>query len=171
MKQSIRYFAIGLATASLAIFIVYTFFDNNQKQASNESIDEKIEDVKEKGYRVLSEEDYIELAVNSEEENPKDKEDNKDSNKKDDEKNDEKDKKDEDKDDEDEDESYTLHIKENMLGPEVSQLLEENGIIDDADKFTKMLDDDGYSEYIQLGKHKLTSDMSAKEVAKTITNK
>lgn len=168
MKQSIRYFAIGLATASLAIFIVYTFFDNNQKQASDESIDEKIEDVKEKGYRVLSEEDYIELAVNSEEENEEDKEDNKDSSKKDEDKND---KKDEDKDDDDEVESYTLHIKENMLGPEVSQLLEENDIIDDADKFTKMLDDDGYSEYIQLGKHKLTSDMSEKEVAKAITNK
>ena len=67
--------------------------------------------------------------------------------------------------------TYTLDVKPSMLGPEISELLEANKIIKDAEKFNRYLELEGYAPYIQLGKQKLTSDMSNFEIAEKIAKK
>lgn len=66
--------------------------------------------------------------------------------------------------------TYTLSVESNMLGPDISQLLEENKIIDDAEAFNRYLELEGYAPYIQLGDHKVSSDMSHAELAEKIAN-
>jgi len=55
-----------------------------------------------------------------------------------------------------------------MLGPTVSKLLLDHQIIDDAEKFNRYLEVEGYAPYIQIGEHELTSDMSYYEIAEKI---
>src|SRR5699024_3590392 len=139
-----------------------------------------IEIMKDEGYRVVTEEEYITLSLadNNEqdaqsEENNDDSEQANDNNKeeKSEDKND--DKSDEDKEDkedeEDKVEKYTIHIKDGMASSEIGELLEENNIIDDSSKFNKYLEDEGYHKGVQLGKFDVTSDMNFNEIAKAIT--
>ena len=58
-----------------------------------------------------------------------------------------------------------------MVPSRVSQILEDNGIIDSASKFNEYLEDNDYSPYMQIGEFKLKTGMSMKDVAKAITNK
>src|SRR5690625_3764149 len=66
---------------------------------------------------------------------------------------------------------YTINIKENMLAPTISDLLKENKIIDNSADFNKYLEDKGYAPYVQLGKHKVNSEMSYKDIAEVIAKK
>src|SRR5690625_5656789 len=65
MKQPIRYFAIGLLTASLLLFIAYYFFKPDA-QTATESVDDMIIAIEDEGYRVVTESEYISLAVSDE---------------------------------------------------------------------------------------------------------
>src|SRR5699024_10351706 len=196
MKQPIRFFSIGLLIASLIALIVFSLTDTSTpKTTTNElSTDEMINALEVEGYHVLTSSEYIKLSVgkdSNKDDVPKDKD--KDKNK-DDEKDKDKDKdgtkddaqdKDKDKnknDDEptpdnddasqdNETTSYTLKVEPNMLGPDVSKLLLDNNIIDDAEAFNRFLEVEGYAPYIQLGDHKVTSDMDYKQIADTIANK
>lgn len=166
MKQPIRFFAYGLLTASIIIIIFINFFQSDSEAMP--STDEMIEVIKEEGYHVITQEEYISLSVKADangeevadEEKPKDEA----KDKKEKEQN-----KDESEPNEDDIHTYTLTVKENMLGPDISKLLAENKIIKDADEFTKYIDKKGYAPYIQLGDHKLTSEMNHYEIAETIT--
>ncbi|MED3737975.1 endolytic transglycosylase MltG [Virgibacillus pantothenticus] len=70
---------------------------------------------------------------------------------------------------EDEKKTFTVNIKEGMPSSEISDQLEANDIIDDAAKFNAYLEDNDYSQKVQLGKFKVSSDMSLKEIAEAIT--
>jgi len=179
MKQPIRYFSIGLLTASLIILIIVSFFDKSDNHASEGSVDEMIATIKDEGYHVLSSSEYISLTVAEvpEEDNDVDADETEnnateDSN----EAQTENDPEVEDSDDtevEDTEESveaneYTLTIEPNMLGPTISQLLEDNNIIDDADEFNRYLESEGYAPYLQLGDHDVSSDMTLYEIAEVI---
>lgn len=157
MKQPIRYFAIGLLTASVILLLAFYFFDQSKPKAEDLSIDEIKEAIKVDGYRVVTEAEYISLSVNDEEKNEKDdqKEKKEDADKK--------------KDDKPEKETYTINIKSGMLPSEISEILAKNNVIKDADEFDQYLEKNEYSKYIQLGKHKLTHDMSNEEAAKALT--
>lgn len=178
MKQPIRYFSIGLLTASLIILIFISFFEKDNGNVSESTVDEMIDTLKDDGYHVLSSSEYITLSVATEQKDDETDKDEKDSNTKNEE--DENDLEKEDKSEENTDDTeavepevhqYKLKIKENMLGPTVSQLLKENNIIDDVDEFNRYLEKEGYAPYLQLGEHDVSSDMSHFEIAEEIARK
>lgn len=196
MKYPIRYFSIGLFTASLILLIGYYFFEPKTTLPDHETVDEMVDNIEKEGYRVISESEYISLATaknelntlqtEAEEENDKkadnqktDKNKTKDTKEK---KNDDKkkntDKKTDKKKDKKKDskkkndvKTYTLVVEENMLPSMISEKLEKNKIIKDATKFSKFMEDNNYSPYLQIGEFKLKSDMSMEQIAKAITNK
>src|SRR5690625_505703 len=165
MKQFFRFFSLGLFVASLIIFIFYNYFEEPEANPNDFSKEELVEIIEDDGYRVITEEDYISYTVNEDENNEDlnidekelEEEENQDSN------------------DEDENEDnnveYTLEITSGMMPHEVIALLEEEDIIEDADKFSEFMDKNDYSPYIQQGEFELTSDMSDEDIAKAITNK
>lgn len=182
MKQPIRFFSIGLFTASFIIFIIFLFNHTSNKE-NDLTVDEMIESIETDGYRVLTEEEYITYTVNkdlahedtkkenakSKEKKPKDKENNN-KEKEDKQKSDQSDRSDEKNNKKDQSvKKYTVKIKSGMMPEEVARLLEENDIIDDAFSFATYLEDNGYSPYVQIDSFKLTSDMSRKEIAEKIT--
>jgi len=179
MKQPIRYFSIGLLTATIISLITFLFLYEPTSDGTDFSIDELITEIEKEGFYVLTESEYISYAVqkdqlkdNNDDEDEQESEDN--SN--DVVENDENDTSNENNGEENDENSaeteevftYTLVVEPNMLGPTVSQLLLDNNIIDDADAFNRYLEEEGYAPYIQIGEHKLSSDMSFYEIAETI---
>lgn len=206
MKQSIRYFAVGLLTSSVILLFAFSFIDKSATNIEETSTEELVEAVEADGYHVLSSSEYISLSTKAtsgdededtvvDDEKDKDKEKETKANKKstddkEDEKKktstnkkDKKDKKDKknkksktkkkksDKKDNDKIYKYTLNIEENMLAPTISDLLKKNKIIKNSADFNKYLEDKGYASYVQLGEHKVNSDMSYKEIAQKIAKK
>ncbi|MBC5637217.1 endolytic transglycosylase MltG [Ornithinibacillus sp. BX22] len=193
MKQTIRAFAVGLCTAAIIMLVVSYFSDGSSQNLSDMPIEEVLKHVKEQGYHVLSEEDYISLSMNhkvekEETENSSESEEaneNENENKK--EEASEKEKSDESASDSDESsseessnnepeeeqeeavKSYTLTIESGMPSSTISNQLEENGIIDNARDFSNYLEDKGYAKRVQLGEFTLTSDMSHYEIAEALT--
>lgn len=193
MKQPIRFFSMGLLTASLIILIVIYFFDDSVEHTSEGSVDEMIENLKDEGYHILSSSEYITLTVanktlddegNSEEQDTDndqnqeentedigDEEDNSDNANDEQDQNENSDDANNEQADEDNAEDvyeYTLVIEPNMLGPTISELLVDHNIIDDAEEFNRYLEIEGYAPYLQLGEHDLSSDMSSYEIAEAI---
>lgn len=186
MKQPLRYFSIGLLTASVILFVFYQFL-GSKELTEEESIDEMIANIETEGFRVIPESEYIALSVfkheddkeqsdndedkdeskNKEKEITEQKKEKKESDKKDD-KASEKEEDKKEKKEKKKAESYTLTIKENMMPSTISELLAENKIIKDATKFSQFLEDEGYSPRVQIGKHKLNSDMSHREIAEEL---
>jgi len=195
MKYPIRYYSIGLFTASLILLIGYYFFEPKTTLSDHEAVDEMIDNIEKEGYRVISESEYISLATAKNELNALEKEVEKENDKAADDKNKDNDKKsnkdktkekkdndkkketgkkkDGKKDDKKKNEvkTYTLVVEENMVPSMISQKLEENKIIKDAAKFNKYMEDNNYSPYLQIGEFKLKSDMSMEQIAKEITNR
>src|SRR5690625_1658818 len=178
MKRTIRAFSLGLFVAGIMMVVTFLFSGDNaasKKNAEDLPLDEMIEVMKNEGYRVVTEEEYITLSLadGNEQESQAEKDNNEEesSEKESDESSDGKDK--EDKNDEEEEKDsvkeYTLHIKDGMPSSDIGNLLEENDIIEDSSKFNKYLEDEGYHKGVQLGKFKVKSDMSFKELAKAIT--
>jgi len=188
MKQPIRYFSIGLIVASIALFVVYKYIDKPQADVDSVDVDTLISTIKDHGYHVMEESEYIRLSVLQDNMDDED-EDNSDDQKKDtDKEKDDKDKdkdtdkkdqkdkddknKDDDKEKDDKEDStvkYSIKIDPDMLPTDVSNLLEEENIIKDASKFNTFLEDNDYSQLIQIGTFDVSSDMSQEEVAKIIT--
>lgn len=189
MKYPIRYFSIGLFSASIILLIGFYLFQPKSTLSEIETVDEMIGQIEKEGYRVISESEYISLAtaknelnhLQDDEDTANDKDKDEKEEKSDDQKQDDKDKesskgdekeknekeKDEKKDDV---KKYTLVVEENMVPSTISEKLAENKIIKDAADFNKYMEDNNYSPYLQIGEFKLTSDMSNKEIAQTITN-
>src|SRR5699024_718697 len=71
MKQPIRYFAIGLFTAAAILLLAFYKFDTSKANLDNLSTDEMIEAIKTDGYHVVTEDEYITLYVNNEQDNSK----------------------------------------------------------------------------------------------------
>src|SRR5690625_1009091 len=177
MKLPIRYFSIGLFTATIILLIIFTFFYDSKSDSENLSIDDLILKIEDQGYHVLTEAEYITYSVakDNNDESTEDQPQKEDENSDQDEKS--SDEKQEDTQDEKEDKSkeeeeeiftYTLVVEPNMLGPTVSKLLLDHQIIDDAEKFNRYLEVEGYAPYLQIGEHELTSDMSYYEIAEKI---
>lgn len=189
MKQLLRYFSVGLFTAGIILLIGLFFFD--EKSIEEYSAEELIPIVEDGGYYVLSSEEYITLTVpssnstetaeakeepaeNAEQEENNTEENNKEANAE--ETSTEETNKEEtenkvtDEESANESTSYTLSIEPGMLTSEISSLLEENNIIEDSFEFDQYLNENDYSEYVQLGEFDLTSDMSFYEIAETIAN-
>lgn len=197
MKLPIRFFGIGLLTAAIIFLISIYFFSDREVNLAEVSLDHISDYLESEGYHVITQEQYITLAVkereeqekkneeaNEEDEDIKEEETDKkteeekktdtDEDKEKEDKKKEDQKKEEEKEDSGKKEEkkvykYTLKVEPNMLSNEVSKLLEDNKIIKNAGDFAKYLEDNDYSRFIQLGDHKLTSDMSHYEIAEKIT--
>jgi S-adenosylmethionine:tRNA-ribosyltransferase-isomerase (queuine synthetase) len=187
MKHSIRAFAVGLLTAALIMLVVNYFSNGSKQELSEMPIEDIIEELKEKGYRVLTETDYISLSMNGEvkkneteiasetEESSTDKQETAEENQEEEANSgDESSTGDtatsnEEEQQEETVKTYTVTIQSGMAPSTISNELEANGIIDDADEFISYLEDEGYVVRIQLGDFTLTSDMSHFEIAEALT--
>ncbi|HZG73232.1 MAG TPA: endolytic transglycosylase MltG [Chondromyces sp.] len=67
------------------------------------------------------------------------------------------------------DASFMLTITAGMSATEIGQTLEEAAIINSASQFSEYLTTNGYSTKVQVGQYKLSSSMTLKEIADTIT--
>lgn len=85
MKQSVRFFAIGLMTSAILMFGYFAIFDKSAA-VENIPVEELIAQIEEDDYRVISEEDFISFSLMNKDEveaNAKDKADEKKPDKKD----------------------------------------------------------------------------------------
>src|SRR5699024_12554084 len=64
-----------------------------------------------------------------------------------------------------------LKVDENTYTPDIADKLIDKKIIDkdEGDKFIEYIEDNDYSDYIQLGTFKVDSEMSMKDLAETFT--
>lgn len=165
MKRTIRAFSLGLFSAGLIIIAVILINGETSVSRMNAEelpLEEMIDIMKEEGYRVVTEEEYISISVtdqdgqaNTDEQETADQNEDEDENKEDSE--------------EGEIEKYTLPIKEGMASSEIGELLEENNIIESSSDFNKYLIDEGFHQRVQLGEFEVTSDMDFKAIAEEIT--
>ncbi|GAA0445737.1 endolytic transglycosylase MltG [Virgibacillus salarius] len=202
MKQPVRVFAIGLLTAGIIMLATYLLFKGDTKTVEGISEKELISLVKDKGYHVLSNSEYVALSVNDNPEKAAKTPPNEntstttqndqsaktteqeDAAKKQDSNNTEKAEKENTKEENQEQKkeqakespekeegpkTYTLHIKEGMASSEISSLLEENKLIKDASEFSDYLEENDYSQRVQIGKYKLNTDMGPYQIAEAIT--
>lgn len=184
MKLLIRYFSLGLFTAGILMLGILFFSDNNN--AEELSTEEIIPKLKNEGYHVLTNDEYISLSLNSskeEKENDSDSKKNEDINKEkettvkkeemkeDSKENKEKQSKDIDEEKKNESRStYTLNIKSGMPTSSISSELEQNGIIKNASDFTKYLEEHDFALKVKAKKVEVHSDMSYYELAHALTN-
>src|SRR5690625_2973101 len=63
MKLPLRFFGIGLLTASLVFALSLYFFKDKNSSLESESIENIAEFLEDKGYHVISQEDYIAYSV------------------------------------------------------------------------------------------------------------
>ncbi|WP_042145939.1 hypothetical protein [Paucisalibacillus sp. EB02] len=193
MKQPIRAFAVGLFTAAIIMLIVNYFSNGSKQEFSEMPIEDIVNELKEKGYRVLSESDYISLSMNGEvakketeiassdsekvettdeevdtTETTEGAETNEENNAQT-ESTEESTENEDSKKEQDSAKNFKLVIESGMPSSTISNELEANGIIDDAAEFISYLEDEGYAVRIQLGEFQLTSDMSYFEIAEALT--
>src|SRR5699024_11173996 len=69
MKQSVRFFAIGLFTASVLTLGFYLFSDSSNAANEDMTTDELIAKVEEAGYRVITDEEFISYSLYIDEKN------------------------------------------------------------------------------------------------------
>ncbi|MDY0396696.1 hypothetical protein ACFSMW_05585 [Virgibacillus halophilus] len=186
MKHYIRSFALGLLVSGALMFAVYYFFDDSVNAGKNMTVDDMKETMAEKGYRVMSEQEYIDLSVHKDEQqkeketsdntaagdkNSKDADEEAQKNTDKEKTADKEDKTSKEKEEKTDKETkkYTLHIKSGMPASEIGDMLEENGIIKDADKFNAYLEKHDYSPKVQQGKFKVNSDMDFQQLVKSFT--
>lgn len=68
-------------------------------------------------------------------------------------------------------ESVTITVSSGMWSEDVSKLLENNGVVDNAGSFNTFLIENGYQHRIRTGEYTLLKGTSFEEIAKTITSR
>lgn len=154
MKQPVRAFSFGLFTAGILLLAIVLFFEKEQEKAKI-SEQEMISTLEKSGMQVLTQDEYISLSVTSESEDEAKGNDQSDESE-------EKPK--------NEVKTFTLTIEPGLASSTISSILEQNGIIDSTSEFNQYLEENNYSQYVQIGTFELTSDMTFNQIAETITN-
>ncbi|MEJ8776535.1 hypothetical protein [Pseudogracilibacillus sp. ICA-222130] len=194
MKQPMRFFAIGLFTAAILMFGYYSLFDQSTA-VENAPVEDLIAQVEDEGYRVITEEEFITFSLlDLDEADVKDKQVEKEDKKKDskkesdsskEEKKDSKDSSSDKKKDEKEEKkssddkkekskkkkskTITITTNEGVVTEDIADMLYNEKVIDDKQKFQDYMEDNDYSPYIQIGTFKVKKDMSFKELAEIFT--
>ncbi|WP_101844294.1 endolytic transglycosylase MltG [Halobacillus sp. Marseille-P3879] len=167
MKQAIRFFSLGIIVATITIGTAY-WLGLNESSESSTTMAEKdmIQEIEKSNYYVLTEEELQEQINNAlaAKKDSEDKESSKETENKEpaEEETDE-------QSNEDEPVPYTLVIEEGVSSTEISQILEQEGIIDNADSFETYMADRNLTQYIQIGEFELNQSMNRDEVADAIT--
>src|SRR5699024_8926858 len=152
MKQSIRFFSIGLLTASIVLLGFYFLFGNSKASSKDVPLEEMIEEIESTGHRVVTEKEFIAYTINNEEkevdkedydkEKKKKKKDKKKETKKKDKKTEKKDKKEDkekknkkDKDKKDDKKvKATITTDDGVVTQEIADKLVDENIIKDKEK-------------------------------------
>ncbi|MCD5323577.1 MULTISPECIES: endolytic transglycosylase MltG [Pontibacillus] len=162
MKYTLRAFALGLLTATALLAFAYSQQDPSQAKETAPTKEEAASLLEEKGYTILTENEYTQLTEKASPEQNADS----------DEQQKQEDKEETSKPTGDEEGSvkaYTLSIEEGMVPEDISQVLAQNGIIEDAEGFRAYLVDNEFSRYIQIGEYTVVNQMSFQEIARIIT--
>lgn len=189
MKHTVRAFALGLIVAGVILLGAFYFVDDSDENIENITTEELIARVEEEGLRVISEEEYISYSVeraednDSDEKNEEENPDDEDSDDETDEEPEEENEDNNDEEDENEDEdqeveeqeeespsTITITIEPGMASSHISNLLEDEGLIEDAGEFNDYLLENDYSLYVRMGEHELETGMSHYEIAEALTN-
>lgn len=177
MKQHIRAFAIGLLTSGVLLLAIYLISNPSANRAEDMDPEELISVLEDKGYAVLTQDQYIAHSVNKEtsdagqeDETSEDAENEAAEDENADEEN-ENGNSDENEEGTEEDEVIETKVKlESGMPPSnISDSLEDAGIIDDAMEFNDYLEDNDYSGSVKPGTYKVNSEMSFDEIAEIIT--
>lgn len=189
MRLPIRFFSIGLFTAGILSLGFYFLTDSSKESIENVAVEDMIAQVEENGYRVITEDEFISFSMymdtmkeeeaqtasaktDKEKEEQKSKEEETDTKKKDDKEKEKDTKKKEKKEDKTDKVTKTkFTIKKGDVTQDIADTLVDKKILSkgERDKFIKYLEDNDYSPYIQLGTFEVTSEMSIKELAETVT--
>jgi len=155
---------------------VYFFLDTSNENIDDVPMAELIAKIEEDNYRVITEDEFISYSLYAEKQNDEKKgEQDKASDKQKDTKTkvtDKDSKSENDNDNEKEEEEVkkvTFTTEAGVVSQDIADILIEKKVIDDRQKFLDYLEDNDYSPYIQLGTFEVTTDMSFKELAETVT--
>lgn len=194
MKKLVRYYSLGLLTSAAVLLAVYMFTGPSDTSLAESDPEDMIALLEDQGYSVLTQEQYIKLSVKPEEdtetgeavaaEDNEQKEEDKDVNDQEEnsaeedgeveadiEKEEQKEEVEEESSENTEEDSvvhYKLSITPGMASSDVSSLLANENIIENASEFNSYLDEHDYSQYVQQGNFELSSDMSFYEIAERI---
>ncbi|WP_419393685.1 hypothetical protein [Cytobacillus praedii] len=150
-RRNTQAFAFGVLLSVCIIGIFY--FSIDDKKAPEMNIDRAKTFIEEKGYVVLTKDNYKQMEKTLSNQTSKEK-------------------KEQTPDPPKSKESvtaYQLEIVSGMVSRDIADILAKEKIIDDANRFELYLEENGYSKKIQLGSFELTSKMSYKDMAKIIT--
>ncbi|MBM7569662.1 hypothetical protein [Aquibacillus albus] len=173
MKQSVQAFALGILCATALLSIVYYLDKNNTNHSVTLTNQQMIKHLEESGYNV---EDSPPNTTNSTEEETQKLESSVDSM----ETNELKTEKEEVEPHENEDDleeeadkekvtHHTLVINTGMSSMTIADELFNIGLIQDTEEFNQFLEENDYSTKIQIGEYQLSTDMTEKQIADTIT--
>lgn len=152
-SRNTRAFALGVLLSVCIIGIFY--FSIDDKKAPEMNIDRAKTFLEEKGYVVLTKDNYDQMEEtlsNQTSKGEKEQTPLPDPSKP-----------------EESTTAYQLEIVSGMVSRDIAEILAKEKIIDDANRFELYLEENGYSKKIQLGSFELTSKMSYKDMAKIIT--
>lgn len=181
MKQSLRYFSLGLFAATLSMLVYYYFFFETETVIveKEQSTQEMIEALTAEGYYISDQEHETTPQVN--ENNTSIEENDLSENDEETEESTEPsspEQPDQNSTDEDtpgdttsETDNFILSIQPGMTITEVANYLMVASLIDSRDEFVTYLYDNGYGTNIQIGEFELNRDMSLDEVVETIATK
>ncbi|MCP3025677.1 hypothetical protein [Halobacillus sp. A5] len=172
MKHSVRFFSLGIAVSTVILSSAYWLSPDKTAEGTNTSMNESemIQRLEESNYQVLSDEE-LQQQINealSEQTNDETKEESSNTSSEEEKSEEEEQSKKQDNETNGSD-TYTLVIKEGISSTDISQSLEREGIIDNANSFDKYLSDRKLTQYIQIGEFELNSGMNRDEVADAIT--
>lgn len=168
MKQPVRSFALGLLTAGIILFITFYFTDDSKEENETMTIDHMIKSIETEGYHVLTESEYASISTSSEKATGEDGAETHEKQKNSAENNDTKEE--DSVSEKDNAVTYTLSVESGMSSIKISDILEANNIVDDAESFDQYLEDEGFSTKLQLGEYELSSKMSRYDIAELISN-
>lgn len=176
MKHTVRAFAVGLVTAGIILLGVFYFFDEPNENIEDITTEKLITHIEEEGLRVISEEEYISYSLDNESGNDdvevkkEETEETEEEIENIDEDKDDTNEKEEEEEEEDSPSTVTITIERGMASSHISDMLEDEGLIDDAGDFNDYLLDNDYSLYVRMGDHELETGMSHYEIAEALTN-
>ncbi|WP_079509757.1 hypothetical protein [Mesobacillus jeotgali] len=157
-KRTAQAFALGLLFAAVFLWAGSSVFAGKEKEKEPEkkvAVSDAKEILEEKGYKVLSSDEFAKLNEKKTEavkdEKPKEEETA------------------EKKEEVKEEKPFTLVIAGGMSPADVATMLESQGIIDDQTKFERFLIDKGYHTKVQIGKYELKRGLDYDQIAKIIT--
>lgn len=180
MKHHIRAFALGLFTSAIIILIVFFLVQDSQTSIEDVNAEEMIPVLEDQGYTVLSQEEYISFSVNgndsenssesNNESSDEESQQNEDTNNNEEEEESSNENQNEDESDENSPIEYELTVETGMASSEISDILENEDIIESASDFNDYLEDNDYAINVKPGTFELTSDMSHFDIAEVITS-